>query len=84
MKDIIIYHAWIGGGCMGVGLSEQQAVAESTALGRAEEMWGPGGSERGAFETEEDFVEALDVGSDWLSECSRDVLSLLNTRECPE
>lgn len=84
MKDIMIYSAWIGAGCMGVGLSKEQAIAAATAEGRNTGLWGPDGLERGSFETEEEFVEALDIGEDWLSECSRDVLFLLDTREVPE
>jgi len=81
MKDVRIYHAWIGEMLMGVGLTEDQAVEHALKSGEESDSWGDDGRERGAFGSKEEYLDALDVSSDWLSDCDLTILSLLETRE---
>lgn len=79
--DVRIYHTWLGDGLMGVGLTKDQAVEMARESGKDTGAWGKDGTLRGAFDSEDDYMNVLDVGSDWLSECSLTVLALLTTRE---
>lgn len=86
MKDVKIYHAWIGAGLMGVGLSAVQATEDALQAARSAGIIRPslGDGDSPHFETEREFCSALDIGAEWLSECSQTVLNAIDTREIPE